>query len=103
MWMKLAEIQQRLRRRTNDRLDEIGRWLRSVVCGWLQYFAVPGTSKALNQFVIEVVRLWARTIRRRSQRGRRSWPWTRINKLVQHWIPPPKIIHPHPDQRLCVK
>jgi RNA-directed DNA polymerase len=103
MRMKLVEIKQRLRRRNNDRLDEIGRWLRSVVRGWLQYFAVPGTSKALDQFVTEVERLWARALRRRSQRGRRSWPWTRINKLVQHWIPPPKIVHPYPDQRLCVK
>lgn len=40
---------------------------------------------------------------RRVVRGWRSWPWTRINKLVRHWIPPPKIVHPHPNQRLCVK
>lgn len=85
-----------------ERVEQTGPWLRSVVRGWLNYYAVPGTSHVLDQFVTEVDRLWAKSLRRRSQRGQRSWTWTRISKLVKHWIPRARIVHPYPDQQLCV-
>ena len=99
---KLAEVKEHLRRRMHEPVEQTGQWLRSVVRGWLNYYAVPGTSHVLDQFVTEVDRLWAKSLRRRSQRGKRSWPWTRISKLVKHWIPRARIVHPYPDQRLCV-
>jgi group II intron reverse transcriptase/maturase len=102
MRTKLGEIKMNLRRRMHERVEETGPWLRSVVRGWLNYYAVPGTSHMLDQFVTEVDRLWAKSLRRRSQRGQRSWPWTRISKLVKHWIPRARIVHPYPDQRLSV-
>lgn len=102
MRTKLGEIKQHLRRRMHERVEQTGPWLRSVVRGWLNYYAVPGTSQVLNQFVTEVDRLWAKSLRRRSQRGQRSWPWTRISKLVKYWIPRARIVHPYPNQRLCV-
>ena len=102
MRTKLDEIKQDLRRRMHECVEETGKWLRSVVRGWLNYYAVPGSSHVINQFVTEVERLWAKILRRRSQRGQRSWPWTRLSKLLKHWIPRARIVHPYPDQRLCV-
>lgn len=103
MRTKLAEIKQHLRRRMHACVAETGKWLRSVVRGWLNYYAVPGTSRVLDRFVTEVDRLWVKALRRRSQRGGRAWPWSRISKLIKHWIPRPHIVHPYPDQRLCVR
>ena len=79
---------------------EVARWLARVINGWLNYFAVPGTSKALKAFVLAVKRLLLRTLRRRSQKDRTDWPT--IDRLVGlHW-PRPTIRHPWPDQRLAV-
>lgn len=102
MRIKLGELKRDLRRRMHAPVAETGKWLRSVVRGWLNYYAVPGTSHVIDQFVTEVERMWAKILRRRSQRGRRAWPWSRINKLTRHWIPRAHIVHPYPNQRLSV-
>jgi len=65
----LAAIKLKLKKRRHRPLWETGRWLGRVVQGWLNYHAVPGNSR-LVRFVDEVTRLWLRTIRRRSQKGR---------------------------------
>ena len=99
---KLPEIKTELRKRLHQTVNATGAWLRSVVRGWLNDFAVPGTSQVLNRFVTEVDHLWAKSLRRRSQRGQRAWPWTRLTRVVKHWIPRARIVHPDPDQRLRV-
>ena len=95
----LQAITQQLRRRQHRPLGETGRWLGRVVRGWLNYHAVPGNSRRLSRFVDEVSRLWLRVIRRRSQRGRSRWTWTRMHHLVRHHLPRPRVLHPYPDQR----
>ena len=40
------------------------------------------------------------TLSRRSQKGYVNWD--RMNRLARRWIPKPRILHPYPDQRLCV-
>ena len=99
---KLQEIKTELRKRLHQTVNATGAWLRSVVRGWLNYFAVPGTSQVLNRFVTEVDHLWAKSLRCRSQRGQRAWPWTRLTRIIKHWIPRARIVHPYPDQRLRV-
>ena len=71
----------------------------SVIRRQLQYHAVPDNMRRLNQFVTEVTKLWLRQLRRRSQRGRAAWPWARMNRLVQRYLPKPKILHPYPRDR----
>jgi group II intron reverse transcriptase/maturase len=95
----LHKLKEELRKRRHDPVAETGQWLRSVVRGWMNYFAVPGTSSVLNEFVTQVERLWLRQLRRRSQRGSR-YQWSAFRKLSARWIPRPKIVHPYPDQRL---
>ena len=95
----LARIKVALRRRMHDPLGETGRWLGRVVQGWLNYHAVPGNSKRVHSFVYAVGRLWIRTLRRRSQRASRNRTWTRMRRVLDKYLPPPRITHPYPDAR----
>lgn len=95
----LQAIRLKLRKRMHLPLGEVGRWLRSVVQGWLNYHAVPGNSERIGRFVDEVTRYWLRVIRRRSQRGKNRWTWERMCRLRRKHLPQPHIIHPYPEQR----
>ena len=97
---KLAEIKEELKRRMHHHPSEVGAWLRRVVTGWFRYYAVPGNSKRLQQFRYALCRLWLRTLRRRSQRGR-GLTWARFNRHFQGWLPTPTILHPYPEQRFA--
>ena len=78
----------------------VGAYLRAVVRGYYQYYAVPRNYPALTAFRDEVVRLWRWTLRRRSEKTRITW--ARMNRLAKQWIPAPKILHPYPDRHLAV-
>ena len=96
----LRRIKEELRKRMHLGKHEVARWLGRVIDGWVNYFAVPGTSGALKAFVEAVKRLLLRTLRRRSQKDRTDWP--AIDRLVGlHW-PSPTIRHPWPDRRFAV-
>jgi len=95
----LQAIKAKLRKRKHRPVGETGRWLRSVVQGWLNYHAVPSNSNRIGRFVDEVTRHWLAVLRRRSQRGRRGWTWQRMQRLVRLHLPHPRIVHPYPDQR----
>ena len=53
--------------------------------------------RALSAFRHYVIDLWRRTLRRRSQKD--GFTWERMTKLVADWLPPPRILHPWPDDR----
>jgi len=95
----LMAIKAQLRRRRHDSVGMTGRWLASVIRGWLQYHAVPDNMRRLDQFVTEVPKLWLRQLRRRSQRGQVAWPWSRMQRLIRKYLPQPKILHPYPKDR----
>jgi group II intron reverse transcriptase/maturase len=95
----LQAIKLQLRKRMHRLLGETGRWLRSVVQGWLNYHAVPGNSHRIGRFVDEVTRMWLRVLRRRSQLGARRWTWARMHRLVRKRLPRPRIVHPYPKDR----
>lgn len=97
---KLAELKEKLSRRRHDDLAQVGAWLQSVFRGWCQYYAVPGNYPRLQQFRDAIRDLWLRTLRRRSQRGRRL-TWKKFSKLCKRWLPTPKILHPYPDVRFA--
>jgi RNA-directed DNA polymerase len=97
---KLHAVKRELRRRMHLPIPEQGRWLASVVRGHLAYFAVPGNIKAVDAFCDQATRHWYKALRRRSQRG--SLNWTRMHRLAQRWLPPPRITHLWPDERFDV-
>ncbi len=97
---KLGEVKAELRRRLHDPIPKVGAWLRSVILGHLQYYGVPMNWAALATFHFQVGRLWHRALARRSQTG--YVPWERMRRLIQRWLPPPRIAHPYPLRRLGV-
>jgi RNA-directed DNA polymerase len=101
MRAKLKQVGQRLRRKSSLPISLQGQWLGSVVRGHVNYYGVPGNIHALNGFRKQVIRYWIRALRRRSQKGR-NLTWLRFKRWVTKWIPPVRIVHPYPDQRLCV-
>ena len=101
MRAKLKEIKEELRKRMHQPIPEQGRWLRQVVAGYFNYHAVPTNSAALAAFRYHATNLWRRSLARRSQRG---WiTWARMTRLVNDWLPKPKILHPWPEKRFAVR
>ena len=101
MRAKLKEIKEGLRKRMHDPLARQGKWLGQVVQGWFNYHAVPTNFRALSAFRFNVVDLWRRSLRRRSQTDVTAWD--RIERLAREWLPLPKILHPWPSKRFRVK
>jgi RNA-directed DNA polymerase len=94
---KLRALRGELLRRRDRPVPEQGRWLASVLRGHANYYGVPGNQRALYAFRSEVVRLWRRALRRRSQRTRMTW--ARMQRLRNRWLPSLKITHPWPTAR----
>jgi len=100
MRAKLREVKEQLRRRLHDAIADQGRWLKAVVTGFFAYHAVPTNSRALGAFRYHVTELWRRALRRRSQKD--GTTGERMTKLADAWLPPPRILHPWPNQRFAV-
>jgi len=98
MRAKLKEIATELWRRLHEPVAAVGAWLKTVVGGWYRYYAVPLTGPDLTAFQHQVRWLWHRTLCRRSQRSRMTWD--RLDRLATRWLPPPRILHPYPSQRV---
>src|SRR6266705_5153050 len=73
MRAKLRNLKQELRRRMHDPVPETGGWLKSVVQGYFNYYAVPGNLDSLAIFRKRLRALWWQNLRRRSQRHRYAW------------------------------
>ena len=95
---KLKAVKTALMRRRHHSIPDVGKWLASVIRGHLNYYGVPLNYNSLKQFRREVIWHWKRALGRRSQRGRISWE--RIGRLARRWLPPARITHPYPNQRL---
>jgi RNA-directed DNA polymerase len=97
---KLAGIKQELKRRMHTPLPTQWKWLASVIVGHCRYYGVPGNRKAMDTFRTEVIKLWYKILRRRSQVDRTTWD--RISRLASQYIPKVRTVHPYPSQRLRV-
>ncbi len=98
---KLAEVKVELRRRMHQTIPEQGDWLAQVLRGAFAYYAVPTNYAALADFRAQVVWLWRRALRRRSQKD--GTLWDRMTKLANDYLPKPRILHPWPNQRFAAK
>jgi RNA-directed DNA polymerase len=100
MRAKLKAIKGELRRRMHQPIPEQGRWLGQVLRGYFAYHAIPTNCPSLVAFHRYVLWLWARTLRRRSQRDRTSW--SRLARLAAEFLPSPRVQHPWPEARFLV-
>jgi len=101
MAAKLNDIRQKLRQRMHGRTADTVGWLISVVRGYFQYHAVPDNEERLKAFRNDVLRLWLRQLRRRSQRSR--WTWTCFQERLGVLLPPVEILQPWPNVRFAAK
>ena len=97
---KLRMVKEAMRRRIHQPIPQQGKWLRQVVIGYFNYHAVPTNFRALRAFRDEITRRWRRALSQRSQKG--GLTWERMNKLVDDWLPKPRILHPWPEKRFAV-
>ncbi len=98
---KVKEVSQTLMRHRHKEMAEQGQWLRSVVQGHFNYYAVPGNHKALEAFRTLIGHAWLRALRRRSQKGK-CLSWARMQRQILRWIPTARVLHPYPERRFCV-
>ena len=96
---KLKEVKATLRRRLHQPLADTIKWLQSLVRGYFQYHAIPGNEVRLRAFRHDVLRLWMRQLRRRSQRS--GWTWERFLERLGVLIPEVRILHPYPSVRFA--
>jgi group II intron reverse transcriptase/maturase len=97
---KLVELEIELKRRLHHPVPVVGKWLRVVLLGHYRYYGVPGNSRKLESFMFHLSRLWYKVLRRRSQRHRLNWE--RMDRLIDRWLPRPRICHPYPDLGMYV-
>jgi len=101
MRAKLRKLKQELRVRMHDPVTQTGGWLKSVVQGYFNYYAVPGNLDSLAIFRRRLLVLWWHRLRRRSQQ--RHLSWTRMISLGKRWLPPPCVLHPYPAVRFAAR
>lgn len=101
MRAKLKEVRAVIVRRRHEPLPQVGRWVQSVVQGYLNYHAVYGNLARLRAFRTQVARAWLFAVRRRSHRHR--MPWARFSRIVDRWLPKPTVLHPYPNMRFYAK
>jgi RNA-directed DNA polymerase len=101
MTAKVQGIAANLSKRRNDPIEQTGNWLKQVVRGYYNYYAVPGNMPRLQMFRRATAQYWLSTLRRRSQRSR--WTWERFGVLIGRFLPEPRVLHPYPLERFCAK
>jgi group II intron reverse transcriptase/maturase len=101
MSAKLKEIKAQLKERRHKSNAKSVKWLQSVVRGYFQYHAIPDNWARLDAFRREVLRMWLRQLRRRSQRSR--WTWERFIARLGVLLPEVRILHPYPNVRFDAK
>ena len=97
----LSKVKLALKVRMHDEIEDVGLWLRNVITGYYQYYAIPGNFDALNTYRNEIARYWLQVLKRRGQKRRMNW--SRFKPIVDRWIPSPKVLHPYPEERFFAK
>ena len=95
---KLRQLKQELHRRMHDPVRQTGAWLKSVVQGYFNYYAVPGNIGSMSRFRHRLLGLWWHTLCRRSQQ---RVPWKKMLELQDRWFPEPRALHPYPAVRFA--
>jgi RNA-directed DNA polymerase len=98
---KIKDVREKLFENRHKPIAEQGLWLRAVLRGHFNYYGVPGNRKALDTFRRQIQISWLQTLRKRSHKAR-SLTWERMKKLISTWLPTARVVHPYPNQRLCV-
>ena len=88
---KLKALREDMLRRMHTPVREQHRWLCQVLRGHYQYYGVIFTYSSLRAFKDCVVRLWRKTLGKRSQKGRVTW--ASYSRLLAALPLPEPVIH----------
>src|SRR5215471_9992193 len=97
MRSKLKAIKVELRKCMHDPIVKTGAWVKQMLQGHLNYYAVSGNHPSLWWFCNQVRWLWLKALKRCSQKVYLSWE--RFIRLVHRFFPPIKVLHPLPCHR----
>jgi group II intron reverse transcriptase/maturase len=96
----IEHVKAGLKLRWNHSIKEQGQWLKSVMQGVFNYYAVPTNGQRLSGLRERISLLWLIMLRQKSQRAKMAWET--MSKIIRAWIPTVRIIHPYPSRRLVV-
>ena len=96
----LQRVKEKLRERMHEDVHDTAQWLGRVVNGWLNYYAVPTSARALRGFARRLLWIGLRTLRGRSQKDRTTIAG--VARLAALYWPPVKVRHPWPTERFAV-
>lgn len=99
---KLKEIRKQIVRQRHEDSSEQGRWIRSVILGYRNYFAVYRNMGRVKRFRNEILRAWFWGLRRRSQKGMKM-SWSSFREIFIRWMPTIAVMHPWPWLRFDAK
>jgi hypothetical protein len=99
MRAKLRMVKEEMWRRMHHPVPAQGKWLRHVVRGYFNYHAVLTNGQALVAFRT-VTKRWYRVLTRRSERTKLNL--TQMKRLIDEWLPKPRILHAWTDKRFAV-
>ena len=97
MVRQLQAIKMELRKRMHDPIAKTGAWVKQMLQGHLNYYAVSGNDPSLWWFFAEVRWRWLKTLKRRSQRA--FLHWDEFTSMTDRFFPPIRILHPQPLHR----
>jgi RNA-directed DNA polymerase len=98
---RLKAITVELRKSMHNPIAKTGAWVKQMLQGHLNYFAVSGNDPSLWWFFNEVRWLWLKSLKRRSQNARLTWE--KFIRLVDRFFPPIRVLHPLPCHRFDAK
>ena len=101
MRAKLLAIKMELRKKMHDPIARTGAWMKQMLQGHLNYFAVSGNDPSLWWYFNKVKRLWLTSLKRRSQNA--SVTWEKFIRLIDRFFPPIRRLHPLPCHRFDAK
>ena len=85
-------------RRMHDPIAKTGAWVRQMLKGHLNYFAVSGNDQSLWWFFNEVRWRWLQ-VAQAAQPERAFLSWEKFIRLTDRFFPPIRVLHPLPCHR----
>ena len=70
---KLKQMKGEMRQRRHQSIPEQGKWLKQVLTGYFAYYAVQTNGRTLSGFRDRIIKLWMRSLQRRSQKTCMTW------------------------------
>jgi hypothetical protein len=72
----------------------VGSWLKKLVIGYFNYYALYDNLEILLAFKFSLGRLCMKIVRHRSHKAKINWD--KFTTIIYKWLPEPKLVPPYP-------